>query len=304
MSGIQSFKNVFNSVPKTGLISLGNVRQNHTHHRFALSRRIVPWYRSLPHPKEKSEQLPKVKLPQNFMKIYPEFLPDPTFEWRNKLREKLERKDMISRRKIMEIPEFYVGSIMAVTVSDLSATDKKNRFVGICIQRGGTGVRAFFTLRNIIDGLGVEIRYEQYCPLLLNIEVLRLEKRLDEELLYLRDCDPIHSTVPMDMQPELIAEGSPVPLNTTVVKLLPEPWRQKYDIKGFKGIELPDNFDEDRILASEAKKPPYYEKFDLMKEYRSTIPEEEQENIFRDISSHYPALKAAERKFRRRKSAS
>ena len=60
---------------------------------------------------------------------------------------------------------------------------------------------------------GIEIMYEQYCPMVLNIEVLRLEKRLDEKLWYLRDCDPIHSTVPLDMQPELIADGSEVPVN-------------------------------------------------------------------------------------------
>ena len=42
--------------------------------------------------------------------IYPEFLPDPKFEWRNKLRERLEREDMLQRRSIVEIPEFYTGN--------------------------------------------------------------------------------------------------------------------------------------------------------------------------------------------------
>lgn len=41
--------------------------------------------------------------------IYPEFLPDPTFEFRNTIREKLERLDMVSRRQHIDIPEFYVG---------------------------------------------------------------------------------------------------------------------------------------------------------------------------------------------------
>lgn len=41
--------------------------------------------------------------------IYPEFLPDPKIEFRNKLREKLERNDMIARRTQIDIPEFYVG---------------------------------------------------------------------------------------------------------------------------------------------------------------------------------------------------
>ncbi|KAJ8952631.1 hypothetical protein NQ314_007490 [Rhamnusium bicolor] len=83
--------------------------------------------------------------------IYPEFLPDPKFEFRNIIREKLERNDMIARRTQIDIPEFYVGSIMAVSSSDPHTPGKFHRFVGICIQRGGCGLRAHFTLRNVID---------------------------------------------------------------------------------------------------------------------------------------------------------
>lgn len=62
-------------------------------------------------------------------------------------------------------------------------------------------------------GTGVEIKYEMYSPLLQSIEVLRLEKRLDEELLYLRDALPIYSTFSLDMEPEILQEGAPVPVN-------------------------------------------------------------------------------------------
>lgn len=51
----------------------------------------------------------KSVVPSNCRYIYPEFLPDPKMEWRNSLREKLERIDMIQRRKHIDIPEFYVG---------------------------------------------------------------------------------------------------------------------------------------------------------------------------------------------------
>lgn len=44
-----------------------------------------------------------------FRHIYPEFLPDPNPKWRNSLREKLERADMLKRRNQIDIPEFYVG---------------------------------------------------------------------------------------------------------------------------------------------------------------------------------------------------
>lgn len=68
--------------------------------------------------------------PANFRFIYPEFLPDPKMQWRNHVREKLERLDMIDRRTQVDIPEFYVGCIMAVTSSDPHAAGKVSRFVG------------------------------------------------------------------------------------------------------------------------------------------------------------------------------
>lgn len=49
---------------------------------------------------------------------YPEFLPDPNPAYRNPIREKLERRDMLLRRRVVDLPEFYVGSIVAVTVAD------------------------------------------------------------------------------------------------------------------------------------------------------------------------------------------
>lgn len=65
---------------------------------------------------------------------------------------------------------------------------------------------------------GVEILYEMYSPLLQSVEVLRLEKRLDEELLYLRDALPEYSTFPLDMDVEPVLEGAPVPVNPIKVK--------------------------------------------------------------------------------------
>ena len=41
-------------------------------------------------------------------------------------------------------------------MADKHAPGKESRFVGICIHRGGSGLRANFTLRNVIDGQGEE----------------------------------------------------------------------------------------------------------------------------------------------------
>ena len=66
---------------------------------------------------------------------------------------------------------FVLGSIMSVTLSDPYAQNFQSRFVGICIERNETGLRHNFTLRNVIDGQGIEIMYELYNPTIKKIEV-------------------------------------------------------------------------------------------------------------------------------------
>lgn len=55
--------------------------------------------------------------------------------------------------------------------------------------------------------------YEMYDPTIQKIDVLRLEKRLDSKLFYLRDALPEYSTFPLDMEAEILPEGTPVPIN-------------------------------------------------------------------------------------------
>uniref|UniRef100_A0A8C9FL82 Large ribosomal subunit protein bL19m n=1 Tax=Pavo cristatus TaxID=9049 RepID=A0A8C9FL82_PAVCR len=143
--------------------------------------------------------------------LSPEFIPprgrtDP-------LKFYMERRDMIQRRKVFSIPEFYVGSILAVTTADPYADGKTNRFVGICIQRGGRGLGATFVLRNVIEDQGVEICYELYSPRIQEITVLKLEKRLDDNLMYLRDALPEYSTFDMNMKPVPHLDHEEIPVN-------------------------------------------------------------------------------------------
>lgn len=276
------------------LASLGLGGRRHTGSS-AVPAKVLPYRKT----RDDDDDVNMQQIPDDFRVVFPEFLPDPKPEWRNRLREKLERQDMLARRAVMAIPEFYVGSIMGVTVADPNASGKINRFVGICIQRGGTGLRAWFILRNVIDHQGIEILYEMYSPLINNIEVLRLEKRLDDELLYLRDALPEYSTFPLDMDPELIQEGAPVPVNHLKVQLKPRPWHERWERKNLQGLldlGLPERFYKRAKLH---EKP--WEKFDLMKEYRATIPEEEQADIFREISPHYEQLEASRRRAKRRR---
>jgi len=241
-----------------------------------------------------------------FRFVYPEFLPDPSIKWRNRVREKLERIDMLKRRSNLDIPEFYVGSILSVTLSDRNAPGKTNTFVGICIQREGTAMRSIFTLRNIIDGHGVEIAYDLYNPTILNITCLRLEKRLDENLRYLRDAPPEYSTFPFDMVPELRSADAAVPVNPIKVKLNPRPWSAKWHLWDLKGVEdLSEHIREPWELKRFArwKFAEGFEtsRYDLMKAYRSTVPAEEQTEIYHEVNQQLAKLTASLRKQKRKR---
>jgi len=240
---------------------------------------------------------------RNYRFIYPEFLPDPDMEKRNRMREKLERADMLKRRLQVAIPEFYVGSIMAITVSDPHAPGKVSRFVGICVQRGAPGLRTYCCLRNVVDNQGVEIMYQLYNPTIRKIEVLRLEKRLDDELIYLRDAEPQYSTFPFDMEPEFHPEDEPVPINPLKVKMRPLPWSQRwerYDLKGVEPYTLPEEIlKKARYPLSRVPQP--HLRPDLMYQYRNTVPEEEQVEVFGEVESELKRLEVLQKKAKRKR---
>lgn len=68
---------------------------------------------------------------------------------------------------------------------------------------------------------GVEIKYDLYNPSILKIETLKLERRLDDDLSYLRDALPEYSTFDFDMEPVPHAVGTPVPINPIKVRHRP-----------------------------------------------------------------------------------
>ncbi|XP_067400958.1 large ribosomal subunit protein bL19m isoform X2 [Emydura macquarii macquarii] len=204
--------------------------------------------------------------------LSPEFIPPR--QRTAPLKFYIERTDMIRRRKILDIPEFYVGSILSVTTADEYASDKTSRFVGICIQRGGKGLGATFVLRNVIEGQGVEIRYELYNPRIREIQVLKLEKRLDDNLMYLRDAFPEYSTFDVNMQPVAHSANDEIPVNKLKVKMKPKPWTKRWERPQFniQGIhfELPEKIMEE---AQKWSKP--WIKFDMLREYDTSKLEKE-----------------------------
>lgn len=250
---------------------------------------------------QSTETQRKSLAPLEYRYMYPEFLPDPKIEWRNQIKEKLERIDMINRRSHIDIPEFYVGSILAVTSSDPHAAGKTSRFVGICIDRERCGLRARFILRNVIDHQGVEVLYEMYDPALQKIEVLRLEKRVDDKLLYLRDSLPEFSTFNVNMEMEILPEGTSVPVNQIKVTLKPRPWLERWERQNLKGVSnILEHIFEKQVKRAEKLATPW-EKFDLMKEYRKSIPEEEQTEIFAEVYSQLHQLELTRKKMKRKR---
>ncbi|XP_033244803.1 uncharacterized protein LOC117187074 [Drosophila miranda] len=165
-------------------------------------------------------------VPSNYRFIYPEFLPDPKVEWRNPIREKLER-------------------------SDPQAAGKTSRFVGICINRDRCGLRARFVLRNVIDHQGMEVVYELYDPTIQKVEVLRLEKRLDDNLFYLRDALPEFSTFDEKMETEHLEEG------------VPRPWLERWERQNLRGVANIDQYIKDKHRKSAEKVQKPWEKMHL-----------------------------------------
>lgn len=204
-------------------------------------------------------------------------------------------------RTFIDIPEFYVGSIVAVTSSDPHAAGKVARFLGICIDRERCGLRARFILRNVIDHQGVEVQYEMYDPTIQKVEVIRLEKRLDDRLMYLRDALPEYSTFDLNMEPEILAEGSPVPVNDALVRLKPRPWTERWERQNLSGVENVDEHLTDKIRRQAVARATPWEKYDIVKEYRRSIPNEEQQEIYAEVYSQLHNLELQRRKMKRKR---
>ncbi|KAK3522458.1 hypothetical protein QTP86_011805 [Hemibagrus guttatus] len=196
--------------------------------------------------------------------VSPEFIPPR--QRTAPLKFFLERKDMIQRRKVLNIPEFYV---------DPHAANNTNRFVGICIQRSGKGLGATFILRNIIDGQGVEICYELYNPRMKHIDVLKLEKRLDDNLMYLRDALPEYSTFTFDMKPVHLSPTQEVPINEMKVRMKPRPWSKRWDRPKFniKGIRFDLCLTPEQMEHAQKWAEPWRQ-YDMLKEYDTSALEE------------------------------
>ncbi|XP_053616050.2 large ribosomal subunit protein bL19m-like [Plodia interpunctella] len=106
----------------------------------------------------------------------------------------------------------------------------------------------------------------------------------------------------MDM--EILPEGTPVPVNPVQVKLKPRPWLERWERQDLKGIANIEEYlkEKDRVRRELHKKP--WEKFDLMLQYRKTIPIEDQNNVWDEVYTQLQNLQSSQKKMARKRTFS
>ncbi|KAI3387899.1 hypothetical protein SNEBB_009147 [Seison nebaliae] len=236
------------------------------------------------HKQMKYENVEKLSLRRTelFRQRFPDFQPNPIYYLRDSILERVERNDMLKRRKVLKIPEFYAGTILRVTYED-------EQFTGICIKRADSGLRHYFILRNFIEDYGVEKFYYLYDPKITSIQLLRFEKRLDDDLTYLRDALPEYSTIPLDMKEDIRLTSSSfdvdnVPMNKTKVKMKEfNSWTQNWLNKRVQGINW-NSVDVPEFKLRKAKRNVHdreeWKENDIMLHHRQTISDDDIDRIY------------------------
>jgi len=218
-----------------------------------------------------------------FASVYPDMLPTRVQERRNRLREMIERQDMMNRRVHLDIPEFYVGSIIAVTCADKFAPSRQLRFLGIVTERLDQGLRHRIMVRNAVDGMGVQYAFDIYSPTVLKIEVIKLQRHADHHMRYLRDAPVESYTFAQNMPAVPRAPGAPVPECTLVVKLKPPPWTQQWQRLELKGVDNESCWSQ---ITPWYKRKFYRtimyaeDKYDIVKHYREMSNRDEQLTVY------------------------
>jgi large subunit ribosomal protein L19 len=102
---------------------------------------------------------------------------------RNQLLEKVEESSLKK-----ELPQFAIGDTVDVHTRILEGNKERIQiFNGVVIARAGSGTRATFTVRRIVQGEGVERKFPLHSPRVAKVEVKRSGVVRRAKLYYLRD---------------------------------------------------------------------------------------------------------------------
>lgn len=96
-------------------------------------------------------------------------------------------EEIESLQKKKNLPSFKVGDTVKVFSKIVeSGKERVQGFEGIVIKRGGGSVRENFTVRKIVQGIGVERTFPIHSPKIERIELLRAGRVRRAKLTYLR----------------------------------------------------------------------------------------------------------------------
>jgi large subunit ribosomal protein L19 len=116
-------------------------------------------------------------------------------------------EDIENSQKKKNIANFKVGDTVKVYSKIVEGGKERIQgFEGIVIKRGGGSVRENFTVRKIVQGIGVERVFPLHSPKVDRIELLRSGRVNRAKLTYLRKRIGSRATKVDEMS---LAEGAP-----------------------------------------------------------------------------------------------
>jgi len=87
-----------------------------------------------------------------------------------------------------DLPQFQAGDTVRVHVKVVEGSNERIQvFEGIVLRRMGTGLREYFTVRKVSQGVGVERTFPIHSPRVAKIEVVRQGRVRRARLYYLRE---------------------------------------------------------------------------------------------------------------------
>jgi large subunit ribosomal protein L19 len=87
-----------------------------------------------------------------------------------------------------DVPQFAIGDTVDVHTRILEGEKERIQiFSGVVIARNGSGTRAMFTVRRIVQGEGVERKFPLHSPKIAKVEVKRSGVVRRAKLYFLRD---------------------------------------------------------------------------------------------------------------------
>ena len=102
---------------------------------------------------------------------------------KNKVIQAIEAEQMSK-----EVPAFAPGDTIVVQVKVKEGTrERLQAFEGVVIGKRNRGLNSAFTVRKISHGVGVELTFQTYSPLVDSIEVKRRGDVRQAKLYYLRE---------------------------------------------------------------------------------------------------------------------